>query len=64
MQSVVEAICKFIKVIMRCLKHLFGPFVEPYFNIMIKNYSVSSVNSEQTSFNLLVLSGMCLDDFL
>lgn len=56
MQSVVEAICKFIKVIMRCIKHLFGPFVEPYFKIMTENYGVYFVNPEKTSVDLPVLS--------
>jgi hypothetical protein len=40
MQTVVESICKFIKLIMRCIKHLFGQFVEPYFKIIVQNYEV------------------------
>lgn len=43
MQTVVESICKFIKLTMRCIKHLFGPFVEPYFKIIVQNYEVPSV---------------------
>jgi hypothetical protein len=54
MQSIVEAICKFIKHVMRCVKHLFGPFLDPYFKIVIQNYSVKRNNQEKTSINLFI----------
>lgn len=39
-ERLVEKICKFIKHTMRCVHHLFQPFIEPYFKLVIKNYEV------------------------
>lgn len=64
MPTIVEAICRFIKQIMRCIKHLFGQFVEQYFDIMIQNYSVSSADPEKTGFDVPVLSRVRADDLL
>lgn len=50
MQTVVESICKFIKLTMRCIKHLFGQFVEPYFKIIVQNYEVYLNNTRKNQF--------------
>ena len=39
-EGLTENINKFIKHSMRCLNLLFGPFVEPYFKIIVDNYQV------------------------
>ena len=43
--SIVESICQFIKMSMRCVGHLFGPFIEPYFKIVITNYDKNPVST-------------------
>jgi hypothetical protein len=39
--GLIEVIMKFIKHTIRCLGVLFGPFIEPLFNIIVQNYEVN-----------------------
>ena len=49
-ERLIEKICKFIKHTMRCVQHLFQPFIEPFFKLVIKNYEVGLANFRKSRY--------------